>query len=147
MEFNKFAQEGNEFVNDLAERLNHRDDKGQVGIILRSVLHALRDRITVPQSLHLIAQLPIFLKAVYVDQWKYREKPVKIATMREFCDAVKAEQLKYGERDFDWKMSTDEIVKIVIESVSLRYISAGEIQDVVGELPAELRQIFEGQHA
>jgi uncharacterized protein (DUF2267 family) len=147
LNFEKFAQEGNEFLNDLSYRLNHPESRGQVNIILRSVLHVLRDRITVPQSIHLMAQLPVFLKGIYVDQWKYRERPLPIKTMREFCDAVKEEQAKFGERQFNWNMSTEDIVKKVLEAVALRYISAGEITDVVGELPAEIKQIFEGQHA
>ena len=147
LNFDKFARDGNEFLNDLAEKLNHPESKGQVSIILRSVLHTLRDRITIPQSFNLMAQFPLFLKAVYVDQWKYQEKPEKIQSMREFCDLVKQEQKKFGERDFNWKMATEEIVKVVIEAIALRYVSAGEIEEVVGELPQELKPLFDGQLA
>lgn len=67
--------------------------------------------------------------------------------MQEFCDLVEKKQADLGEREFNWKMSTAEIVREVLEAIALRYISAGEIREVVGELPAELKQIFEGQEA
>lgn len=145
LNFERFAQEGNAFINELAEKLNHPDSKDRVGILLRSVLHVLRERITMQQSFHLIEQLPMFLKGVYVEQWKYREEPMAMDTLEEFCKAVEREQSRLGEQSFDWKISTEALVKSVIEVLSLRYISAGEISDIVGELPAELKQVFEGQ--
>lgn len=144
LNFNKFAQEGNTFINELAEKLNQPDNKGQVSILVRAVLHVLRERITIQQSFNLMAQLPMFLKGIYVEQWKYREQPMKIKTMREFCEAVEQEQAHLGEREFDWQISTNEIVKIVLETIGNRYVSAGEIADIADELPAELKQIFEG---
>jgi uncharacterized protein (DUF2267 family) len=71
--FNKYAEEGNLFVKNLAKSFGHPDEIGPTGIVLRAVLHTLRDRITISESLSLIAQLPMFLKAVYVDTWKFRE--------------------------------------------------------------------------
>lgn len=143
--FDKFAHEGNEFINELAKKLHQTENKGQVSILVRAVLHVLRDRITIPQSFNLMAQLPMFLKGIYVDQWKYRERPASIRTMQEFCQAVEDEQAKYGEREFDWEASTEELVKAVLEVIGMRYISAGEISDIVSELPAELKQVFDGQ--
>lgn len=144
LNFDKFAQEGNAFINELAEKLNQTENKGQVSILLRAVLHVLRERITIQQSLNLMAQLPMFLKGIYVEQWKYREQPMKMDTMQEFCEAVEQEQAHLGEREFSWEMSTDEIVKTVLEAIGRRYVSAGEIADIVDELPAALKQIFEG---
>ncbi len=143
--FDKFAHEGNEFINELAEKLHQSENKGQVSILVRAVLHVLRERITIPQSLNLMAQLPMFLKGIYVDQWKYRERPSGIRTMQEFCEAVENEQAQYGEREFNWNASTEELVKTVLEVISMRYVSPGEISDIVSELPAELKQIFDGQ--
>ncbi len=69
--FEKFAQEGNEFLSRLATSLGHPEEKGRTGIIMRSVMHTLRERITVGESLNLLSQLPMFLKGIYVDKWKY----------------------------------------------------------------------------
>lgn len=139
--FEKFAAEGNAFINELSSNLGHQDDKDQVGILLRSVLHVIRDCITVQQSLHLIAQLPMFLKAIYVEQWSYREKPIHINNLEEFSKKVEEEQWKFGERQFDWNEPTLNLVQTIINTLH-KYVSVGEFRDVVAELPKGIKSLF-----
>jgi uncharacterized protein (DUF2267 family) len=141
LNFDKFAQEGNAFINDLGEKLGHPNERSTTSIALRAVLHALRDRISIPQSFNLIAQLPMFLKAVYVENWKYHEKPIKARTLEDFKSMVKLEQEKYGETRFDWPEPTEHIISIVFNCLG-KYISEGEIEDISKELPEELRVLF-----
>jgi uncharacterized protein (DUF2267 family) len=143
--FQKFAQEGNEFINDLSDKLGHPGDLSQTGILFRAVLHTLRDRITVAQSLNLISQFPMFIKALYVEQWKYKD-PTKIKNMDEFCEAVEHEQKIFKETRFDWPESTEELTKIVFHSLE-KYLSPGQIEDVVAELPSGLKHLFEYEPA
>ncbi len=137
LDFNDYAREGNEFINKLAADLGHPDRKDQAGILLRAVLHALRDRISVPENLHVIAQLPMFLKAVYVDQWTYSEDVDRLKTAEEFTKRVEELQTQLGERRFDWEQSTEELVGTVIAAVE-RYLTEGEIADIRSELPEEI---------
>lgn len=139
--FEKFAKDGSAFLNELSAKLGHGEDKAQVGILLRSVLHVLRDCMTIPQSLHFLAQLPMFLKAIYVEQWKYSEDPIRVKTLEEFSRRVEEEQRKFGERQFDWKESTVDISRTVI-AVLHKYVSEGEFEDVVAELPKGIKVLF-----
>lgn len=141
LNFDKFAQEGNAFINELSEKLGHPGDRAKTAIVLRSVLHSLRDRITVPQSLNLLDQLPMFLKAVYAENWKYHDKPVKVRNVEEFKDLVKSWQETYGETRFDWPESTEEIISLVFNSLG-KYVSEGEVHKILNELPEELRSLF-----
>jgi len=102
LNFDKFAQEGHLFINNLSEELDHPDEIGREGIIARSVIHSLRDRITISESFDVIAQLPMFLKAIYVDNWKYLEKPMKFDTVEDFCKEVERRQELQGEQEFNW---------------------------------------------
>lgn len=142
MDFNKYAQEGYTFLNELGRELGHENDMDQVSIALRSVLHTLRDRITIQESLHFLAQLPFFLKAVYVDQWKYREQPLSMRTIEAFKEEVKLRQLQYGERDFDWDTPTEDIVKGVMHSLR-KYVSEEELGHVQANLPEDLKQLVD----
>lgn len=143
LDFEKYLQEGKSFLNSLAAELQHPEDKNQVGRILKAVLHALRDRITIQQSFKLIAQLPMLLKAVYVEQWEYTERPPsKIRTMEEFEDSVKRNQRKYGEQAFDWELPTREIIRIVLQSLR-KYVGDGEMRNIMSELPHEVKAFFE----
>lgn len=140
LNFNKYAEEGNLFIKNLAGNLGHPDEIGRTGIILRAFLHTLRERITISESLNLIAQLPMFIKAVYVDNWKYREKPLRM-DKEEFLKEVEHHQEQYGEREFSWKKSTDDIVKTIIRELST-YVTKGEFDDVMAQLPEELEEMF-----
>jgi uncharacterized protein (DUF2267 family) len=138
--FNKYAEEGNLFVKNLAKSFGHPDEIGRTGIVLRAVLHTLRDRITISESLSLMAQLPMFLKAIYVDTWKFRETPLRM-NKEEFLKEMERHQDQYGEYEFSWDMSTEDIVKTVIKELS-NYISKGELEDIMAQLPADIEEMF-----
>jgi uncharacterized protein (DUF2267 family) len=139
--FEKYLAERNEFLKELGQNLNHPNDLNQVERVLRSVLHILRERLTMQQSLHLLSQLPVFLKLLFIEGWKYHEKPIRIHSLEEFKEAVKQEQFKLGERDFDWNTSTEKIINIILTSLR-KYVSHGEILDLLATLPSELHSLF-----
>ncbi|MCF8304270.1 MAG: DUF2267 domain-containing protein [Bacteroidales bacterium] len=142
LNFDKYAHEGNAFVKRLAEDLGHPEEISRVGIILRAVLHAVRDKLTISESLDMIAQLPMFLKAVYVDNWSYMEKPLRYSSAEEFTEEVKKRQKQLGETQFDWDKPTVEIVKIVINHIG-QYITQGELDDIVAQMPKDLKNVVE----
>jgi len=67
LNFNQYATEGNTFLNDYAKQLSLGEDTEKAGRIFTSIMHALREIIPVEESLQFIAQLPMFLKAAYVN--------------------------------------------------------------------------------
>lgn len=142
LNFERYAQEASAFMKRLAQELNHPDDVNRAQIIVRAVLHTLRDRITVPESLNFMAQLPMFLKAVYVDDWKYREKPERLKNLEDFSAKVKQYQSQYGEQQFDWPEHTGELIEKTLGFIQKNYVSKGEIQDIKAQLPKELEYIF-----
>ncbi len=141
LNFDKYAQEGNQFINTLAEELGHPEETARSGIVLRAVLHTLRERITISESLHFLSQLPMFLKGIYVDNWKFREKPLDITTIEEFTSEVEKHQAQYGEQEFSWNRSTEEIVQIVLKTLNI-YVSKGESEDIIAQLPAGLKELW-----
>jgi uncharacterized protein (DUF2267 family) len=141
LHFEKYAQEGQHFINRLAEEFGHPEEKGRAGIVLRAVMHTLRERITMAQSLHILAQLPMALKAVYVDNWKYLDTPIRLSSREDFIGEVEMHQRQYGERDFNWNKSTEELIQVVIGALS-EFISEGEYEHFTSQLPNELRMMF-----
>ena len=140
--FEKYAQEGKQFLRHLAQKLGHEEEIQRTGIILRAVVHTLRDRLTVSEGMHLMAQLPMFLKIVFVDEWAFREKPTNIHTIEEFTEEVKRHQNRYGENRFDWNMPTVDIVHTVLHELR-PYISEGETRHIMAQLPEEIKQLVE----
>lgn len=141
LNFDKIAQEGNTYIKKLAGQLGHPDEINRTGIILRGVLHTLRERITIGESLNLLSQMPMFMKAIYVDNWKYSDSPVRLNTIDEFTEMVESFQAQYGESEFEWDKSTREIVEIVFSSLR-EYVSDGQIEHLKDQLPEELGKLF-----
>jgi len=139
--FNKYAEEGNALINHLAKNLGHPKETNRTSIILRAVLHAFRDRITIGESFNLLSQLPMFIKAIYVEGWKYREHPVKFHK-EGFLEEIKRNQDQLGENELPWQESTEEIVKTVINELR-SFVSKGEIDDILAQLPEDFRELFE----
>jgi uncharacterized protein (DUF2267 family) len=139
--FLKYAEEGQHFLNDLAKDLGHPEETGRTGILLRAVLHVLRERLTIPESLNLLSQLPMALKGIYTDNWKYQEKPHKIKTQQEFAAEVEKHQAQYGEQAFSWDKPTTELIQIVFKALN-RYISPGQLDDIIAQMPLELKSLI-----
>ncbi len=142
LNFEKYAQEGNQFLNALARELGHPEEVGRSGILLRAVLHTIRERITISESLHFLSQFPMFLKAVYVDGWKYRDKPLKIDSKEAFLDEIKHHQDQYGEMEFSWKKSTEELTGIVLSEIN-KHVSEGEFEHIMAQMPTEIRKMIQ----
>ena len=140
LNFDKMAAKGNEFVNRLAEHLGDRENRDRAARVLRCVLHALRDRLTAEESLQLMAQLPMAIKAVYVDGWKLKPHH-RIRTTEEFGLAVMQEDGRSAWRDF---ASVDEALlacQAVMRTLA-DYVSAGELHDIIAILPEEMKLDF-----
>ncbi len=55
---------------------------------LRASLHALRDRLPIPEVADLAAQLPMILRGAFFDGWDPAGKPLRIRHQAEFLDLV-----------------------------------------------------------
>lgn len=142
MNFEKFAQEGNQFLNELAANLGHPDERNRASMLLRAVFYTLRDSITMGESLDFISPLPMTLKALYVDQWKYHESPPKrLRTVDEFCGEVELAQRGLGEREFNWRQSTADLVRGVFQSLD-KYIPEGEWNHLASNVHEDVRSLF-----
>jgi uncharacterized protein (DUF2267 family) len=141
LNFNQYATEGNTFMKLYAKELDIIDDPERAGRVLSSVLHGLRSIISVEESLQFMAQLPMFLKAVYVNGWKIKAKRDKVKNVEEFIDLIRAFSRNTSLFDFE----SDEIAEDYITSTFMvlrRYVSSGEMDDVRGELPKGLKGII-----
>ena len=68
--FEKHLQEASRFIKNLAMQLGTPDDTDHAVRVLRSVFRALRRRIIPDESLHIVSQLPLVLKGMYVNHYQ-----------------------------------------------------------------------------
>jgi uncharacterized protein (DUF2267 family) len=141
LNFDKHYHEVNTYVNQLAEELGHPEERRRSLIIWRAVMHSIRDRIHLSESFDLISQLPLILKGIYVDQWEYSSSPPKdFQTVEEMKDEVKRTQAQFGEEDFDWKISTEDIISRTIDSLKV-YFSEGQLEHIRAQLPEDVKNL------
>jgi uncharacterized protein (DUF2267 family) len=133
--FDTTIQKTRVWLNDLMDELEWREQPQKAYLGLRSVLHALRDRLTVEEAVQLGAQLPMLIRGFYYDGWKLTGKPAKERHKEEFIAHVK--------KDFrnDPAVDPERIVRAVFK-VLAKHTSEGEIEDVKRLLPKALRELW-----
>lgn len=139
LNFNQFAKEGNAFLKEFAKKINMPNDTDKAGRILSSILHGLREVITTEESLQLISQFPMFLKAVYVNKWTTRKK-VRVKTMTDFIDLIRELDGVTSLNDFE----SEEVAENYINTTFImlrKYVSLGELEDIRTVLPKDLKSI------
>lgn len=140
MKYERYAQEAHKFVKDVATELGEPDNLDQADRIMTSVLHALRDLLTPEESLHFISQLPMLLKATYVNGWRLSVKN-RIRTMNEFVECLKEKNPRTVPQDFANDEIAIERTKAVFKVVR-NHIALGEVKDIVAQLPVELTELW-----
>ena len=139
LDFEKNAVKGNEFVRLVAEELEVPLDKA--GRIIRAVFHALRNRLSHEESFQLLAQLPVLLKGVYVDDWRFNKVFNRISHINDFLDEVRQEDDGRTGYDFDNNSKAEVAIASVFKALNY-FVSEGEMNDIIDVMPTELKQFL-----
>lgn len=140
LNFDQFAVEANVFMKEYTQKLHLHEDYDRAGRILSSVLHGLREVIPTEESLQLIAQFPMFLKAVYVNGWSIKNRG-KVKNMTEFIDLIYEFDGKTALYDFESEEVAEDYIRKTF--IMLRkYVSKGQLQDIRDGLPKDLKNII-----
>ncbi len=142
MNFDQYAQKGHEFIKIAAAELGDPDNTDKAGRIVRAVLHALRNRLSLQESFQLMAQLPMALQSVYVEGWDPDQQGERINHLQDFLEEIRNEDDRAGACDFTDLNDVESSAKAVFRTLS-RYVSEGELQDVAAQLPKELKELIE----
>jgi uncharacterized protein (DUF2267 family) len=99
-----------------------------------AVFHALRDRLTVEEAAPAAAQLPRELQAV----WRYGEapgrRPIRMHR-KELCERVR------GEAGFE-SIHDARLATTAVFAALKTTLSPGEGEDVMAQLPADLKAVW-----
>jgi uncharacterized protein (DUF2267 family) len=141
-DFKHYSDEAQKFVELLAVDLGCPQDIDKTKRILKAVLHTIRDRIIIAESFQLLAQLPMLIKGLYVENWKYTERPSKFRTKESLLQALIDSEHLSKPHDFPNETFAIFALNRVLKNIS-RYISPGEMKDIVAELPTEIQEIID----
>jgi uncharacterized protein (DUF2267 family) len=140
LHFYSYARKGYEFIDEVAVELN-TTDTDKIGRMIRCVLRALRNRLTFEESFGLLAQLPMALKAVYVDGWKPEQNLLKMNQISDFISEVVKEDYNSAWRDFSGEVEVSNVI-IAVFKVLIHHISNVEAEIVLQVLPMDLQSIL-----
>jgi uncharacterized protein (DUF2267 family) len=124
------------WVKEASDELKWKDER-RAFLALRAVLHALRDRLTIEEAVHLGAQLPTFIRGSYYDGWRPKKHPVRDSTRYGFLGEIQAAFAKTHDPHVDSVHVARAIFRLLNKKVS-----AGEITDVLSTLPEAVRDLW-----
>lgn len=133
--FDTSLQKTQVWLNEVMSELDWNDQPQKAYLALRTVLHALRDRLTVEEAVQLGAQFPMLIRGLYYEGWTLTGKPHKERHEEDFLDHVK----KAFKNDA--AVNPGEVVRGVFR-VIVRHTSPGEIEDVKHILPKALQELW-----
>jgi uncharacterized protein (DUF2267 family) len=139
--FDKYALHGNQFLSQLAAELNTSDDPERTLRILKAVLHGIRNRIIPEESGQFISQLPMMIKAVYVEGWQIGKHQKRVNDFDEFVTEVY--QLGGGYKGLTFGSRLDVVHSIqAVLAVLKKHVSEGEFSDALASMPFKLQSAF-----
>lgn len=111
-----------------------KDRRGQSYAALRTVLHTLRDRMTVDQTAQFAAGLPMVVRGMFYEGWEPSRVPQRM-NADEFRERVR-EGFSYNVTG-----GTDPLVKTVVGALR-HHVSDGEWAKITSTMPDELVSVL-----
>ncbi len=132
--FDSTLHETNHWLNELLTPLG-TDDRHRAYFALRTVLHALRDRLPPELAVHLGAQLPMLVRGLYYEDWRMARTPTRERHKEEFLATIR--QAFHQDNRLDPEVAAEAVFGLLAQA-----IDHGEIRKVVSALPRELRTLW-----
>jgi uncharacterized protein (DUF2267 family) len=102
--------------------------------VLRAVLHQLRERLTVSEAFDLAAQLSIIVRGLYFEAYRPSTERPKVRHRQDFLEGVAARLQPH-------RIDPETAVRAVFATLAHR-CDAGEIADVIGQLPSDIKTLW-----
>lgn len=132
--FDTTIQKTNSLLGEIEKELNWENRRNQSYHALRVVLHTLRDRLPLDESVNFSAQLPLILKGVYFDGWNPNIVPIKM-NRAEFIMRIG------NDLRLDTKDGLEHVIKVVLKEIT-QMIGPEEMLKIMGDLPNDLAELF-----
>jgi uncharacterized protein (DUF2267 family) len=132
--FDKTEQKTMHWVSGVASSMGSADMQRSY-MVLRGVLHALRDRLPTNEAVQFGAQLPMLVRGFYYEGWRPQGKPKHYHHKEPFLEQVRSEVPMLDDTQLERAVSS------VFETLESE-IPGGELEHVRHALPADLRDMW-----
>jgi uncharacterized protein (DUF2267 family) len=124
----------NQWLSELAAELGS-EDREEAWRVLRAYLQLLRDQVTVDEAAQLAAQLPLVLRGAFYEGFDPGHQPAKLRDRDQFLARL-AERAQLSD-----PTEAAQVAEAATR-VLRRHVTAGELDDVLAQLPTELREVL-----
>jgi len=124
----------NAWLTDVCTALGWQE-KGRVYLLLRTVLHAVRDWLTVDEAAQLAAQLPILMRGIYYEGWNPSDTPVHPRNKSDFVARIAH---PFAREPLD---DTEAAISAVL-GVFENHVSSGENEQAKHAMRASVRALW-----
>jgi len=132
--FDKTVHATNAWLNDVVQELGG-GSRERAYLVLRTVLHALRDRLPIEQVAAFGAQLPMLVRGFYYEGWHPTGKPLKERKKEQFLSHVTA--VFQGDPTADAEEMTSAVFRVLE-----RHVTPGAIEQITATLPRSLQAMW-----
>ncbi|MCR9087781.1 MAG: DUF2267 domain-containing protein [Rhodobacteraceae bacterium] len=132
---NHAPQVAAEWINLLCEDLEWHD-QGRGYMLLRMVLHAVRDYLSVDEAADLAAQLPVLVRGIYFDGWVPSRTPAHPRSKEDFLTRISK---PFAEEPLE----NSERAAAAVFDLLRRKISEGEFNQVANAMRKPLRDLWD----
>lgn len=123
-----------EWINEICKELGWQE-KHRGHLLLRTVLHAVRDWLSVDEAADLAAQLPILIRGIYFEGWNPSSTPVHPRGRDDFIRRVEAAFSKEKLED------PEKAIAAVLKTLD-RHVTGGEILQVRNSMRSQIRDLW-----
>ncbi len=132
--FDKTQQKTAHWIEAVAHEMGSTDMERSYHV-LRSVLHAVRDRLPTDEAVQLGAQMPMLVRGFYYEGWHPADKPERYRHKQDFL-----EHIAHDVPSLD--PTQRERAATAVFSVLDQELAGGEAKQVRHSLPAEIRELW-----
>ena len=132
--FDKTLQKSQTWIEQIKKELNTVDDN-RAYLALRTVLHSLRNHLQLNEAIHLGAELPMLIRGLYFEGWDPHTKPSRQRNKDEYLSYFR--HYFMNESDSELKKMLNAVFKVLENK-----ISKGEIDHILGNMPAHIRELW-----
>jgi uncharacterized protein (DUF2267 family) len=129
------VQKTNQWIADLERELG-TESRADAWRALRAYLQVLRDRLTLDEGAQLAAQLPQLLRGVFYEGFDPGHQPEPIRDRETFL-------ARLAERAQLEDPAEAARAAAAATRVLRRHITPGEVDDVLAQLPSDIREVLE----
>jgi uncharacterized protein (DUF2267 family) len=133
--FESTVHKTNIWLKDVMQELDW-DSHDRAYHALRTVLHTLRDRLSIEEVADLAAQLPMLVRGFYYEGWSPNQRKTSERHKEQFLDHIDD-----AFRD-DITVNAEQVARAVFRVIS-KHVSSGEIADIKHTLPRDIRELWD----